>query len=44
MMCFIKKIPTYGMMILLALIYLLCGYIVGYYQGYNDAININIEK
>lgn len=43
MMRFIRKLPFYGMMLLLSLIYLLCGYIVGYYQGYEAAFKQKIE-
>lgn len=42
-MNFLKKIPFYIMLVLLSLIYLCCGYLVGYYQGYQEAINHKIE-
>jgi hypothetical protein len=32
----LKKIPTFVFMFLLALLYLACGYLVGYYQGYQS--------
>ena len=39
----LKKIPFYFMLLLLSIIYLICGYVVGYYHGYNEAIQIKID-
>jgi hypothetical protein len=32
------------MLVILSMIYMLCGYVVGYYQGYQEAIEIKVEK
>jgi hypothetical protein len=32
----IKNIPFFIMLVLLSIIYLACGYIAGYYYGYNQ--------
>lgn len=34
MMRFIKKIPSALLFMLLALVYITCGYVIGYHQGY----------
>jgi hypothetical protein len=31
---FLKKIPSVVLFVLLAIVYLACGYVVGYHQGY----------
>ena len=31
----IKRLPLFVMILALALVYQACGYLVGYYQGYN---------
>ena len=31
---FLKKIPSVILFVLLAIVYLACGYVVGYHQGY----------
>lgn len=33
---FLKKIPAFFFFIILSLVYLACGYVVGYYIGYNN--------
>lgn len=37
MMSFLKKIPYFIMLLILSMIYLSCGYLIGYYNGYNQA-------
>jgi len=34
MIAFIKKIPSVLLFLLLALVYITCGYVIGYHQGY----------
>ena len=36
---FIRKLPSFVLFLLLALVYLGCGYVAGYYQGYRAGQN-----
>jgi hypothetical protein len=36
MMRFIKKIPSVLLFVLLAVVYITCGFVIGYHQGYRE--------
>jgi len=36
MMKFIKKIPSVLLFTMLAIVYIACGYVIGYHQGYKS--------
>jgi hypothetical protein len=38
-----RKLPFFAMMIILAFLYSLCGYLVGYYYGYDEGMKNKIE-
>ena len=43
MICLFRKLPFFVMMVILALLYSLCGYLVGYYYGYDEGMKQKIE-
>jgi len=43
MICLFRKLPFFFMMVILALLYSLCGYLVGYYYGYDEGMKQKIE-
>jgi hypothetical protein len=44
MIKFLKSLPFYAMLIILSIIYFFCGYIIGYYNGYQEAIQIKVDN
>jgi hypothetical protein len=42
-MKFIKKIPSIILFVLLAIVYLACGFVLGYNQGYKNGQNDYIQ-